>query len=89
MPFNPTPREILILGVLLVSLLYLSATFPRNDGAISDILSGNPYLVEDEPSGVLPLTLETQYTLQALNPPLSWGAEHVPETKIVSHVPGK
>ena len=88
MPFNPTAREVVILGVLLVSLLYLSATFPRNDGAISELLAGKPYLVE-EGSSVLPMTLETQYTLQSLNAPLSWGAEPVPETKIVAHVPGK
>ena len=88
MPFNPTPREIVILCVLFVSLLYLSATFPRNDGAVSELLSKSPYFVTDEVT-VTPLSLDTQYTLQALNPPLSWGSEPVPETKIVAHVPGE
>lgn len=87
-PFHPTPRELVLLTVLLVSLLFLSARFPSNPSSVSDLLRSSPHVVEDE-LDVLPLALETQYTLQALNPPLSWEAGAVPETKIVAHVPGK
>ena len=87
-PFHPTAREIVLLTVLFTSLLFFSATFPRNSGSVTDILKTLPYVVEEE-LDTAPLTLETQYTLQALNRPLSWGAGQVPETKIVAHVPGE
>ena len=87
-PFHPTAREIVLLTVLFTSLLFFSATFPRNSGSVTDILKTLPYVVEEE-LDTTPLTLETQYTLQALNRPLSWGAGPVPETKIVAHVPGE
>ncbi|KAI0777523.1 hypothetical protein BD413DRAFT_467266 [Trametes elegans] len=86
-PFTPTVREICLLSALFICLLYFSATFPRHSGAVSDLLSSSPHVVEDEVD-TLPLTLETQYTLQVLNRPLSWGLGQVPETKIVAHVPG-
>ncbi len=87
-PIHPTAREIVLLTVLFASLLFFSATFPRNSGSVTDILKTLPYVVEEELE-TTPLTLETQYTLQALNSPLSWGAGQVPETKIVAHVPGE
>lgn len=87
-PFNPTARELFLLTVLLGSLLFFSATFPRNSSSVSDLIRASPFALQDDLDSV-PLELETQYTLQALNPPLRWGAEPVPETKIVAHVPGE
>ncbi|CDO73894.1 hypothetical protein BN946_scf185016.g51 [Trametes cinnabarina] len=86
-PLTPTAREICLLTILFVGLLYFSATFPRNKGAVTDFLQPSQSIIE---AGLdtTPLTLETQYTLQSLNPPLSWGLGQVPETKIVAHVPG-
>ncbi|KAI0819451.1 hypothetical protein BC628DRAFT_1332737 [Trametes gibbosa] len=86
-PFTPTPREICLLGALFIGLLYFSATFPRHSGSVTDLIRASPHVVEDA-GNVQPLTLETQYTLQALNPPFRWGLGQVPETKIVAHVPG-
>ncbi|KAH9941287.1 uncharacterized protein BXZ73DRAFT_42246 [Epithele typhae] len=88
MPFSPTPREIVILCVLFVSLLYLSSSFtPSVENGVSQALDRSGFVVDDD-SSALPMTLETQYTLQTLNPPLHWGTSHVPETKVVAHVPG-
>ncbi|KAH9855649.1 hypothetical protein C2E23DRAFT_866735 [Lenzites betulinus] len=86
-PFTPTSREICLLGALFIGLLYFSATFPRHSGSVTDLIRTSPHVVEDT-LDVQPLTLETQYTLQALNPPFRWGLGQVPETKIVAHVPG-
>lgn len=86
-PFHPTPREILLLVALFGCLLFFTANLQRHPGHASD-LTHSPYVVEDEVTAK-PLTLETQYTLQALNVPLSWGAAPVPETKIIAHVPGE
>ncbi|KAI1798393.1 hypothetical protein LXA43DRAFT_968715 [Ganoderma leucocontextum] len=85
-PFHPTPREIFLLVVLFGCLLFFTANLQRHPAHVSD-LTRSPYIVEDE-IATKPLTLETQYTLQALNAPLSWGAGPVPETKIIAHVPG-
>ena len=87
-PLSPTSREICLLAALFVGLLYFSATFPRHKGAVTDLLRPSPHVVEQDLDS-LPLTLETQYTLQSLNPPLRWGLGQVPETKIVAHVPGE
>ncbi|KAL1938799.1 hypothetical protein VTO73DRAFT_11179 [Trametes versicolor] len=86
-PFHPTARELCLLSALLIGLLYFSATFPRHSGSVGDYIRTAPHVVEDV-LDVQPLTLETQYTLQALNPAFRWGTGQVPETKIVAHVPG-
>ncbi|OCH84340.1 hypothetical protein OBBRIDRAFT_891849 [Obba rivulosa] len=86
-PFTPTSREICLLALFLVFLLCLSTTFPQNATPISDLIQQYSYGGQEE-MDVLPATLETQYTLQSLNPPLSWGVGQVPQTKIVVHVPG-
>ncbi|KAI0674124.1 hypothetical protein C8Q78DRAFT_966787 [Trametes maxima] len=86
-PFTPTARELCLLTALFVGLLYLSATFPRPSGSVTELIRPSPHVVQDA-LDVQPLTLETQYTLQALNPPFSWGSGQVPETEIVAHVPG-
>ncbi len=86
-PFHPTPREILLLILLFGCLLFFTANLQRRPGHVSDLIR-SPYIVEDEVTAK-PLTLETQYTLQTLNAPLSWGTGPVPETKIIAHVPGE
>lgn len=87
-PFRPTARELVLLAALLASLLYYTATTPRHSHTIEDIIAHAPHVVHDE-LDQLPSTFETQYTLQALNPPLRWGEGQVPETEIVAHVPGE
>lgn len=77
-----------MLSALLIGLLYFSATFPRHSGSVGDHIRTTPHTVEDV-LDVQPLTLETQYTLQTLNPSFHWGSSPVPETKIVAHVPGE
>ncbi|KAI0746550.1 hypothetical protein C8Q80DRAFT_1175836 [Daedaleopsis nitida] len=86
-PFRPTARELVLLTALLASLLYFTATSPRHSHTIEDLIALAPHVVHDE-LDQLPSTFETQYTLQALNPPLRWGDGQVPETEIVAHVPG-
>ncbi|KAI0634976.1 hypothetical protein C8Q77DRAFT_1171784 [Trametes polyzona] len=86
-PFTPTARELCLLTSLLIGLLYFSATFPRPSGSVAEYIRTTPHVVEDV-LDVPSLKLETQYTLQALNPPFYWGTGQVPETKIVAHVPG-
>ena len=86
-PFHPTSREILLLTILFGCLLFFSATLHKTPGTTSDLVH-SPFIVEEEVA-TQPLTLETQYTLQVLNTPLSWGTGQVPETKIVAHVPGE
>lgn len=86
-PFVPTTREIFLLCLLLVGLLTFSTSIKPT--AVSDFakLRSGIYTVEDEVEQA-PSTFESQYSLQALSMPLSWGLGQVPETKIVAHVPG-
>ncbi|OBZ77624.1 hypothetical protein A0H81_02272 [Grifola frondosa] len=86
-PLSPTAREIFLLAVLLICLLFFSATFPRNSGTVTDLIRPSSQAAEDL-ADVLPATIENQYTLQSLNQPLIWGLGQVPETEVVVHVPG-
>ncbi|KAI0938832.1 hypothetical protein AcW1_001531 [Taiwanofungus camphoratus] len=86
-PLAPTAREICLLTVLFAVLIFLSTTLPSNRRSINDFIRHYPQSDEDSVDVLAP-TLESQYTLQALNKPLSWGLGQVPQTKIVVHVPG-
>ncbi|CCM05354.1 uncharacterized protein FIBRA_07568 [Fibroporia radiculosa] len=86
-PLAPTAREVVLLLVLLVALLTFSSTLPPYTTSINELVQ--PYAQsENVPSTALNPSLESQYTLQSLNRPLSWDLSQVPETKIVVHVPG-
>ncbi len=78
-----------MLGLLLVSLLTFSTTFKPNTLSVSDLtkLRSGIYTADDEVD-TTPVTFESQYSLQSLNVPLSWGLGQVPQTQIVAHVPG-
>ncbi|PCH45121.1 hypothetical protein WOLCODRAFT_106109 [Wolfiporia cocos MD-104 SS10] len=86
-PLTPTPREVLLLTVLLVLLLTFSMNLPPYKSSISDLVKPYIHFGDDDIEAVSP-TYESQYTLQSLSLPLSWGLGQVPETKIVVHVPG-
>lgn len=88
-PFIPTPREIFLLALLLVGLLTFSATVQPSNLSIPDLtkLRANLYPFEGD-AALPPPTFESQYSLQALHAPLSWGSGQVPQTEIVAHVPG-
>ncbi|OSX63259.1 hypothetical protein POSPLADRAFT_1073979 [Postia placenta MAD-698-R-SB12] len=85
-PLAPTAREVVLLAVLLVLLLVVTPNLPTSAG---DALTfSKAYLQSTKSSEALTPTLESQYTLQSLNPALVWGLGQVPETKVVVHVPG-
>lgn len=86
-PLAPTAREVVLLAVLLILLLVVTPNLPTSAG---DALTfSKAYLQSTKSSETLTPTLESQYTLQSLNPALAWGLGQVPETKVVVHVPGK
>lgn len=88
-PFIPTSREIGLLAILLVFLLYASSSFKATTLTVSDIvkLRSNTYSTDEDTDGK-PVTFESKYSLQALNTPLHWGLGQVPQTQILAHVPG-
>ncbi len=86
-PFVPTTREIFLLCLLLVGLLTFSTTIKPSSVSEFAKLRGGIYTVEDDAEQA-PSTFQSQYSLQTLSMPLSWGVGQVPETKIVAHVPG-
>ena len=73
--------------MLFECLLFFTANLQRHSGHTSDLAS-SPYIVQDKVP-TKPQTLETQYTLQTLNVPPSWGTGSVPETQIIAHVLGE
>lgn len=88
-PFIPTPREIFLLALLLVGLLTFSATVQPSNLSVPDLakLGASLYPFEDD-TPPPPSTFESQFSLQALHAPVSWGSGQVPQTQIVAHVPG-
>lgn len=100
-PFIPTPREISLLGVLLVFLLYVSTTLKTSNLTVRDIVNLRSNVLGGSGSGMgvggggggeewdgKQVTLESQYGLEQLNSPVKWGLGQVPQTQILAHVPG-
>ena len=88
-PFIPTPREIFLLALLLVGLLTFSATVHPSNLSVPDLAKlGASFYPFDDDAPPPPPTYESQFSLQTLHAPLSWGSGHVPQTQIVAHVPG-
>jgi hypothetical protein len=88
--YAPTAREICLLGCLLVALLTFTGTFKETSVAVSEVaklraaqFSGHS---EEELTSI---TYDEQFSLQALHAPLLWGKGEVPQTEIVTHVPGE
>ncbi|KAH9940680.1 hypothetical protein B0H21DRAFT_753931 [Amylocystis lapponica] len=87
-PLVPTSREICLLALLFAGLLFMSASLPKNSRQLTELILPYSQVVQEGGGDAGAPTLETQYTLQSLNRPLSWGLGQVPQTKIVVHVPG-
>lgn len=88
--YLPTARELCLLGSLLALLLISSATWKPSTSPISPLAklhsnqssSGH----DQEPTFV---TYESQFSVQSLHAPLSWDKGEIPQTEVVTHVPGK
>lgn len=77
----PTRREIVLVVVLFTALLFLSKVHFDSRSRLISLSS---------PSTDFTNTIPAQNaTARNYESRLSWGTAHVPETKIVAHVPGK
>jgi len=77
-PAAPTPREILLLSLLLFILLITqSPSLPKSE------------LAKPEPKANLSAVPPTLSRPKTIDTQLKWSASPVPQTKVVSHVPGK
>jgi len=77
-PAPPTRREVLILAVLLVVLIFLGN---------SDTSPSTPELKSPPPQSTN-TSLHEAYTPHPIDTRLTWGSSPPPETTIVAHVPG-
>ncbi|KAI0825949.1 hypothetical protein BC629DRAFT_1277031 [Irpex lacteus] len=87
--YAPTAREICLLGGLLVALVTFTGTFQSTSLSVSEVakLRSSQFsgYIEEEPTSI---TFNEKFSLDSLHAPLLWGKGQVPETEIVTHVPG-
>ncbi len=88
--YAPTAREICLLGGLLVALVTFTGTFQSTSLSVSEVakLRSSQFsgYIEEEPTSI---TFNEKFSLASLHAPLLWGKGQVPETEIVTHVPGE
>ena len=88
--YAPTAREIFLLAILLVALVTFTGTFQSSSLSVSEVakLRSSQFAghIEEEPTSI---KFEEKFSLHSLHAPLLWGKGEVPETEIVTHVPGE